>query len=163
MTAQIPVDPPASYPPPAGLPYTAPPVPTKNSDVGGKITVAGGALILVGTFMPWIIMTNAYETASQNGFAAPDGGWMLLFGVLIGAVGFSRMNSQVHWGTQVLPLFVAAFAGWAAIADISSVATRAAPIAASYYASWQMGPGLYVIVLGAAVTIVGALTFPAKD
>ena len=118
------------------------------------LTVVGGAMVASGSLLPWITAIDNYgNTASFTGMVAGvrgDGPYVLGCGVIALCLGVARLVSSIRPGLQRLPILFALFAGYAAVVDLDAISRLSCPglLIAS-------GPGLYAVLVGAAVATVG--------
>jgi hypothetical protein len=139
--------------------------PESKADVsyGSIIAMLGGALVVVGTFLPWQTVHAGIATASRNALQlGPDGsssfdGFVVLFmGIIIAVAGITRMlyrggSSRFFKGSAIVAGIVAA----AEIAWLGHSINRLDSKAASTsgLVSAHIGYGLYLAGAGAIVGI----------
>lgn len=126
---------------------------------GAALVVTGGALGVIGSFLPWIQATAAFVgTISRNGLdGGGDGTITLVAGIVIGLFGIARLARS---GSATLARLVGGLAAVAmaglAILDIGDVSNRVANLG-STLATGSVGMGLYVIVIGGVLGTLGSL------
>ena len=125
------------------------------------LALVGGGLVALGSFLPWITATAAFlGTISRNGIdGGGDGIWTIVIGVIVvigvvgglsspGAVGAARAAAVVGGIAAVVVGFL----------DMSDVQGRVNTIAnGSSGAIASVGMGIYVVMLGGALAVVGGL------
>jgi hypothetical protein len=130
------------------------------------LTIAGGALCAVGSLLPWAKVQSLFITLSPNGMDGGDGVITLILGVVAALVGVGAIArwSLPPW-TVWVPVAACAVAGLLAIANIVDVKNIGddLPDGAEGLASVSVGSGLYVIVVGAILGIVGGVLLRRRD
>lgn len=145
-------------------PNTTPPPTGQNSSqqfhglTGPRWAVLLGAgLIIVGSVMPWLTATTAFGTVSVNGTDG-DGVLTLLLagGVLLTFVTVPNRRSQLRHG---LSLAGGLLVGTIALIDMVEANERIADAADASQDAVQasIGPGLWLVLAGAAAVVVGAV------
>jgi hypothetical protein len=155
MTEQMP-----PVPPPAVTwqpPVTVTVAPKRSRSFLAALT-AGGALVILGTFMPWATITTVFGTITKNGIDTPDGVFMLILGGVLIAIGLgAHSHLNVPKGLRVVGIIAGTLTGLASIGEASSVSTHIASVTSNPYASAPVGGGVYLLVTGAVIAFVGAL------
>lgn len=140
------------YPPPPLRPVSS----NNSGGVGAVLTLVGGGLVALGSLLPWITAIDNYgHTADFSGMAAGtrgDGPYVLGFGVIALCFGVARLASSIRPGLQRVPALFGVFAGWAAVIDLNGISQLSYP---GVFIS--PGPGLYAVLVGGVVTVVGSL------
>jgi len=124
------------------------------------LAVAGGGLLIIGSFMPWLKASAAFVgSLSVNGLdGGGDGIYLLIIGAFMLALGTAML---IGWTVKPLT------AGWLmtsatiisifiVIVDYGDVSERASQ-ASSDVALASVGPGLIICALGSVALFVGAL------
>lgn len=130
-------------------------------ETAGVVAVIGGAACAVGTLLPWAKASGPFNnlTASGLDFANDQGKYVLILGAaiaLFAALGLVRR--PVSDVMLVLVILVAGGAVGLTIYNLSDVSNRATDFnGASDIVHIDIGFGLYVSVVGAAVGLIGAL------
>jgi len=144
------------------------------SDAGGRsigrsthvgpslITLAGAALVVVATFIPWVRVTlPTYGTVDLDGLYGQDhmmtdGAVTLIIGVVLAVAGMARLSARGHAGWRrgvaiALGIGVAALAIWLAGALGLDMAGLLPPAAGT------VGPGVVVVGFGGMIAAIGGL------
>ncbi len=135
-----------------------PAAPGSTRYAGVTLVILGGALIAIGSFLPWIVLSAPLVgTLTKSGMEGGDGIWTLILGtvtVVIGVVKLtaSRMPSLLQSSPIVTGAISAVIAG-VNLADISNRVDAAR--AASPLVAGSIGAGIWSILVGAALAIVG--------
>ncbi|OPG02108.1 hypothetical protein B1L11_43175 [Microbispora sp. GKU 823] len=133
----------------------------------GLLTLLGGGLVAVGSFLPWVTITAPIlGTISRNGIdGGGDGVVSLVVGAILFAIGLARVTASVPGWLQRVPIALGALAGLVAVVDFGSVNDKLAqlPSSSSAFVAASVGPGLYMVAIGAVFSVIGGLvTDPAK-
>jgi len=113
------------------------------------ILLAGAALMVLGSLLPWATMTSVFgnvEVTATEG----DGAITLVIGILIG-LGALLMKSKPGKRGGIASSIFGVIAGIVAIIDMSNIQK----ISGNPFADVQVGIGLYLVAIGALVTVVG--------
>ncbi|MEZ5271083.1 MAG: hypothetical protein R2694_02075 [Ilumatobacteraceae bacterium] len=160
----------AAPPPPV---YAAPPGYTPMAAVGQKpprpaVTVgagllaAGGALMIVGSFLNWFtIEGESFTGFSSDGDNMKDGPVFVFLGVLALAFGITQLMARKVLAVAILSVVFAVFGILAALADITDV-SDAKDLADAFGIDMSFGPGLWIILVGAFVAVGGGVATIAK-
>lgn len=125
--------------------------------------LAGGALIAIGSFLPWITASTILGTLSRSGLdGGGDGIFTLGAGAIIALLGglvvsgrpATRVIRVVLW--IVVTLFTLIW-----ILDFSDVRDRVG-LVTSDFATGSIGSGMWVMAAGAIVTVIGIANLPVK-
>ena len=124
----------------------------RNTVVGAM--VAGGLLIAVGTFLPWISLVAPFVgKITKSGMEGSDGPMLLVLGLAIAGSGLACLTRpKVAWAV----LIGAAISGVAVGIEFSS-SNSAVQSATTEFYSAALGSGLWVMALGTLAAAVGAL------
>lgn len=119
------------------------------------ITVLGGLLVVVASFLPWYVIESE-NLSTSVGALAGVGDWIvtLPLGVAALTIGVVRFVSSPRPLIQRVPIILGWLAGVVAAADLTRI-SRATAIPDSTHI--YPGTGLYLLILGAVVTLVGGL------
>ena len=143
MTESIPANPPA-------LPAVTKPISYVWT------TTAGGALIALGSFLPWMSATTIFGTLSKSGLdGGGDGLFTLAVGalfVVLGLTALSGVSDRRRWITVALGSVLAILL----VVELVDLNKRVAGIPTSPFAYANVGPGIWVLFLGTAVVFLGA-------
>lgn len=139
---------------------SAPPASANAKDTTPALVIlAGGALGVVGSFLPWITATVALAgTIERNGIdGGGDGIFTLIAGGLVILAGIARLagSGSVN-ATRLLSVVGGAAMVGLAVIDYGSVADRVAEINGDYAVA-SVGTGIYVVGLGGILAMVGGL------
>ena len=120
----------------------------------GALGLLGGAMVMAGTVLPWFTLFAGLQP--YRGILGLYGKVLLgggLVAALAGAVLLVSGGLVLRRAVGVLGLGMAAFAGWLMVGLFDTYRTlQANPMLVA-----QLGPGLFVAALGAAVVAAGAL------
>ena len=123
--------------------------------------IAGGAILAVGSLMPWLTATAVFVgTVSRNGIdGGGDGLVTLIAGGCVAVGGVARvMRSRWSQFARGLGGLASAVAGVVAVYDIGSVSNRVADLTSGTSGVIaSVGVGLYVALIGAAVGLLFSL------
>lgn len=129
-------------------------------DKGGWWLVAGGGLIALGSFLPWITVSTAFGTISRSGLDGGDGAVTLVCGTAIGVIGgYIVSGRSLTRGTRIvlwIALVVAAVV-WGL--DFVDIRDRVASVD-SEFALGGVGSGMWVMAVGGVVALVGLFSLP---
>jgi hypothetical protein len=113
-----------------------------------------GALIGLGSFLPWITVLSLSRSGLDGGL---DGIMTLAIGIILVLVAVASFaGTGLGRGGRILSLFGGLGAVEVAILDGSDVANRIASVS-SEYVSGSMGMGLYVVGIGGVLAVLVAL------
>ena len=138
--------PPAPPPPPQ-------PAAAGSSKAGPAISLVGGALVSVGSLMPWASIATVFGTVNLNGTEG-DGKITLVLGLLV--VLFAILELTGSSGTRGIGLVVALLAAAAGIYDMTNLSSRMGEVT-SEFARPSVGVGLYAVVGGGALAVIGSV------
>jgi hypothetical protein len=142
-------------PPPPPPMQPSPPAPTR-SDLPGGLVLAGGILVVIGVFLPWITATEPLRSASVSGLKIGTYGTLLLGGFAIargasllrpGMFNFT-MGTPIIGGVLILVLLAIR---WSSLQDDLRALRSFPGVTAS------VGIGVWAVVLGAILVIVGGV------
>jgi hypothetical protein len=117
--------------------------------------IAGGAMLLVGSFLPWITVSTIFGTISRSGVDRNGDGLISAgLGVAAGIIGYFMLN-RGSWsrGASVALVVIAAVAGLLVFFDGQDIAGRLGEFDAEAGLA-SVGIGLWVV--GAAAFVSGA-------
>jgi hypothetical protein len=139
-----------------GLGTTASPKPIVWA---GAIIIAGGALAILGSFLPWVTATAAFVgTIGRNGIdGGGDGMFTIIAGIIAALCGIALLaRSGRAIVARVGALICAAGLGYIFIIDLGNVNERISSIDTDF-ATASVGAGLYVVGLAAVLLVAGGL------
>jgi hypothetical protein len=116
------------------------------------MTVLGGLLIVVGSFLPWLTLDSAFSipTITYNGIERGDGIITLLLGVITILIGVSQVTTTRLPGMALRSsIATAVIAGMVAIYDYLDEPRHETEVAVSARS------GIWILILGAILAIVG--------
>jgi hypothetical protein len=154
--------PPAQPSPPAQPTPPTPPAGLAQNPIvpGATMTVLGGLLIVLGSFLPWISLTAPFiGTVTRNGMEGGDGIITLMLGVvtiLIGVTQFTatRLPGFLHRSSIV----TGAITGAVAIYDYLDVQRRIEDAKEqSELIAASVGAGIWTLIVGAVLAIIGGV------
>jgi hypothetical protein len=118
------------------------------------VVIAGGALMAIGSVLPWLTARTGLGTVSVLGTEG-DGVFTLIGGALIALLGLVRLERRPSPAGRFA--IVALGLGGLAIGvlDITATNERLAALNPELVAG-SIGAGLYVLLLGSVVSIFGA-------
>ena len=133
--------------------------------VGAWLMVAGGALMIIGSFLNWFEFDgesfNGFSKGIENEDGTKDGPVFSVLGGLAIAFGFVQLASKKVLALGILGIITSAFGLIAAVADLSDV-NDAVDLVKAFGSDASTGPGLYLVLLGSAVAIGGSIATIAK-
>jgi hypothetical protein len=148
---------------PAAAAPAAPVAPAKPmpNRLAGGMALAGGAIAIIGCFLPWISASAFLITISKDGISSPDGqiiAGLAAFSALLGVLMLARRVGLV---VPIVLLVVAAVAMWAVILDYGDLNNRITNLTNSSNSTVtvvaQIGPGIYATGFGIVIWGLGAV------
>ena len=118
---------------------------------GPVLAVAGAGAAILGSLLPWATLTHVFGSASLSGIEG-DGLITLVLGgvLLVGAIlQLTNETSRYVW-TEVVAAVTVLVAVFALVNMLSNIGD-----ADSEFARASVGPGLYLVVAGAGMALVG--------
>jgi hypothetical protein len=129
--------------------------------VGGVLAIAGGAMIVVGAFLPWIKASAAFVgTISRSGMEGGDGPIFLAIGFAIAALGLWSIIGRPS-AAPFLLILAGLGAGGAAFLEYSEVNQRVDSVA-SEFAVASVGAGIWSLFAGAAASVIAGLVLAGQ-
>jgi hypothetical protein len=139
-----------------------------DSKAFAAAALVGGALIALGSFLPWITSVTPYGTISHTGM---DGGNSTITdGIILLLCGVSIASTGIRWlagakgkrprGERGWVAFSAIIAGVIGGIDMHLTWVNANDYVQQYYpnATAYLGPGLYTIIIGALIALPSVKT-----
>jgi hypothetical protein len=120
------------------------------------LAAVGGGLVLIGSFMPWASVATAFGTVSIAGTEG-DGKITLFIGLVMVLLSVLELTGNVlvvGLPTRVLALIAAFGAAGVGGYDLVNVSNNLSSVS-SEFARASIGVGLYAVVGGGVVAIVG--------
>lgn len=146
--------PPPQYAPPAAAGRA-------GADRGGLfaiLTAVGGLLVGVGSFLPWATISSAFTGDLTVSGTAADGKITLVIGIAILLVAALRMlRPSTPALVQRLSILFGAVVVVVGIMDVINVSTVSTEVGGQSIASVSVGFGLYVVIVGGLLAVVGGL------
>ena len=151
----------ADAPAPSGPASSQVPMPVAAGlNLGGAVTLAGGALAILGSFLPWISATAGLSgTISRSGIeAGGDGIITIAVGLLAVLFGIARLArpGRDH-AAQLGGLVTGVALVLMSALEVDGVNSRVVALRASDGIFASAGSGLYVIALGGVLSTIGSL------
>jgi hypothetical protein len=124
---------------------------------GGGLLVIGGILMLVASVLTWATVSGPGDTVTVNGFNQ-DGYITDGFAIVLLLLGILVLRRPHTWVSVVTTVIAVLAVGWALIvlSAINSFSTYYPDISAEGV-TVTVGVGVIVVVLGAALCLVGAI------
>lgn len=165
-----PTPPPAAgwYGPPGAAGYPLPAAPTAGQRpkvvVGSVLLIAGGVLLIVGSFLNWakVSLGGIGFDMSFNGFGSgdetKDGPVFVFFALVLAGFGITMLAARKVLAVSILAVVFASLAVLVAIADLKDVSDLAAELGVfGSTVDVQIGPGLWVVLIGAVMSLAGGI------
>jgi hypothetical protein len=150
-------------PPPAAeaAPIAAAPAstaPRGGLEIAGVVALLGGVVGLVGTFLPWAKASAGVFSATVNGIDTDDGKLALVASIAIVLFSLALLRRPVNTVFVVLTVLAGGGAAIVAAVDLSDTSDRVSTAnASSDIVHASTGAGLYVLLIGGGIAIVGAV------
>jgi hypothetical protein len=163
MSSQEPEEPQAWQPTPQPSPPPPPPAGLMRNPVvpGATMTLLGGVLIVVGSFLPWLTATAPLVgTISRNGMeGGGDGIFTLILGVITILIGVTQLTAtNMPTLLQRSPIITGAITGIVAVINYLDVQQRIEDVREeSELIAASVGAGIWTLVVGAVLAIVGGV------
>jgi hypothetical protein len=137
------------------------PIPEHSArDSNSLVVIAGGALVILGSFLPWISVNSAFGTIGRSGMdGGGDGVITLVLGVGIVVIGATRFLGMVAPSGAIRfwpPLLAGIIAVALAVIEGIYVSDRLAGTT-SEYVSGSTGSGIWAIGIGGVLTALAAI------
>lgn len=128
-------------------------------NVPALVVLVGGALYAIGSALPWITATAAFVgTITRSGLEGGDGIITIVIGLLIALVGLLSLNGSRSAGSKVAQVLLCAVALGLAVWEVSNVNAKIDDLEAGELAAIaSVGIGLWMMVIGGALALLGAL------
>ena len=126
----------------------------------GWILAAGGGLIALGSLMPWVTVSTAFGSVSASGMEG-DGVFTLVAGIVLGVLGvlYGTGSQTPSMVVKVAAYVVLGVVAWVWFTDIRTV-DEALDTSVSEVATGGIGIGLWVLIVGVCVALLGAIGLP---
>lgn len=148
-----PVPPPMPYPP-QGSPYGGfAKTPAQRWSTACTLLGIGGALLMVGSFLPWVVASALFLEASRSGVELGIGIVTLLLGLAVGVVALSVR------GWRAPDWLVALLVAPSALVGLGAVLLGVAVLAddSSEFVQGRPGSGLLAVVAGCVLVVIGGI------
>ncbi len=142
-------------PPPSATPGSQGPTPNRTGPV---LSLIGGGLVLLGSFLTWATVTVGIGSLGVSGTVGVsgtdgDGQITLVLGLVIVGIGVvGLMGRPRFW---LISLIAGCLAALVAVIDIVDVSRTVSQVQGAYMHA-SVGIGLWVVLVGAVVGVVGA-------
>lgn len=143
---------------------------TRRTPIGPILTILGGALLVIGSFLTWFTLSGQGASSSGSGIDGGDGWYSLISGVVLIAVGVVGLQATRR-SLAVLALVAGLVGGGAALLNALTVrdqlaeqitgasAEEARAFIDQLIDSGQLeitwGIGLYLVMAGGVIALVG--------
>lgn len=130
--------------------------------IGGLLAIAAGALMVLGSFLPWVMVQAAFVgSISRSGMdGGADGILTLVMGLLTFLVGVGWIASlglpRIVW---ITPIIWGLVAGVITLVDMKDVQDRVGELeqSAQGLATASVGAGLWALLVGSVLAIIAGL------
>jgi len=141
---------------PSRAPETTPAVPIDKTqaNIGGGAIVVGGAMIVAGSFLPWITASTGFASVSRGGMDGGDGILIAIAGGVAVVAGVASLMSG-NFANPVVAGLAAVIGGFVGFINYQDVQERLSGMGDNVIA--EVGIGLWLIMAGAVVTVIGAV------
>ena len=122
--------------------------------VSGILALVGGALMVLGSVLPWAQVTSVFGSVSLNGTEG-DGKVTLVLGLVVavlGLVALANHRAKLHILVPILGLI----GGGVGLYDLLNVSSKFESVSSEFVRP-SVGIGLYLVILGGGVALVAAL------
>jgi hypothetical protein len=156
----------SSQEPQAWQPTAQPPPPARSGLMrnpvvpGATMTLLGGVLIVLGSFLPWLTATAPLVgTISRNGMEGGDGIITLILGVVTILIGVTQLTAtNLPTLLQRSPIVTGAVTAIVAVMNYLNVQQRIEDVREeSELIAASVGAGIWTLVVGAVLAIVGVV------
>jgi hypothetical protein len=128
--------------------------------LGGIIAIAGGLLLALGAFLPWVKVTAAFVGSLSVSGMEGDGIFFLVGGLLISALGLWSIFGTPRAAPALLILSGLGFGGLAFF-EFNNVSEGIGGMD-SEFALASMGAGIWTLLAGAVATVVAGFTLTGQ-
>jgi hypothetical protein len=138
------------------------PIVRRTSELPGVLVLGGGALVVIGVFLPWITAAGPAATATESGLKIGTWGTLILgaFAIARGASLLRPETFKFSLGTPIVGgalILVLMAIRWSSLQDALTYLRSFPGVTAS------IGIGVWVVVAGAVLVIVGGvLSAPSR-
>jgi hypothetical protein len=129
--------------------------------VGSVMLLAGAAMLVVGSVLNWFSLSGFGLDSSYNGFAGDgsdtkDGPVFVFLALVLGGFGLTMLIARKVLAVAILSVVFALLAVAAAVADVMDVRDFKEEMG-GFDVSVTIGPGLWVVLAGAVVALIGGI------
>jgi hypothetical protein len=128
--------------------------------IGAIIVIIMGLLIIIGSILPWATAQSVFGSMSKNGIEG-DGKITLATGIITLLCGIAILVSEKNSGWIGLAVIASGASLAVAIIDLVDVSNKLSGISNEYVKA-SAGIGLYIVLVGGIVGIIGALVSATK-
>jgi len=149
---------------------SAPKGPRPPVVVGSLLLLLGGLIIVVGTLLEWASFSSteffgfddSFNGFGSSGDGTKDGPVFVFFASLAIAFGITQLIARKVLAVSIVAVVSAAIGLLVSIGELASVTHDIDTLRAFDGIEARLGPGLWVILLGSVVALVGAIATLAK-
>ena len=156
---------PPAYAPPGYAPYAAaavPKPPRPPVPVGSWLLIGGAVVMIVGSALNWYTVAGTKLNGFEDTFD-PDtgrvttntGGVFVLLAILALGFGIAQLAAKRVPAVAILAVVFATFGVLGVAGELANTSDRRHFVEGS--ATFSMGPGIYVVLLGALVALAGSI------
>lgn len=132
----------------------------------GALIVLGGLLLVLGSFLPWIVVRAPFVgTLSKSGMEGGDGVVSIGLGIAAVIVGYRWVGSDSlsPW-LRRLPILIMAGTVLLAVVELIDINDRI-EAASTGFVSGSVGAGIWTLLVGAALVLIGGglLRLPKQE
>lgn len=118
------------------------------------ITLAGGVVMAIGSFMPWLTARSAFGSVSTAGTDG-DGVFTLIVGAVVALGAVVYLERDIPGLGRGLMVTAGLGGIGVAILDFTEASRRVSDIGTNLVAA-SVGPGLYILFLGSCAVVFGS-------
>ena len=128
--------------------------------------IAGGTLMIIGSFLPWWHESIAFVNVDRNGMQlgnamgfSADGVWTMAMGAITALIGITRLTRTPFPPlVQRSPIVAGAVALFVSIGDLASInSTNQSLQVKNPTGSYSVGYGLWLVIVGSAIAVIFGL------
>lgn len=128
--------------------------------IGGIIVIVMGLVVIIGSLLPWATAQSAFGSINKNGIEG-DGVITLATGIIALLCGIAILVSEKNSGWIGLAVIASIASVAVAIIDLVDVSNKLSGVSNEYVRA-SAGIGLYVVLVGGVIGVVGALVSASK-
>jgi hypothetical protein len=141
----------------AAVPVPVPSTKALPNRLAGGLVTAGGAIAVIGCFMPWLSASAFGGTVTKDGISNPDGQILAGLAVVSTLLGVLMLARRISLVVPVVLLLTAAIGMWVVVIDYQDLNGRVQGLSSTTLIVAQIGPGIYAAGLGVIIWVIGAL------